>query len=431
MSLPTLADKSIQGVWDALGGQLDLSPRLADFVLDRIVSGLTLPTSADLTSTLAAGVAWVIGTRVVKAATALTFAASSDTYVDLGKDGTLTLAAVANGTAAPAVTANSLRLLKAVTSATAVTGVTNLARMALRTTPQDVVEIGDANALIKRVGSDTNIENLVASSRMASANQSQLVQNATYDGTAWNRVAVDAPASLFAATRTGDIQLYTVPAGANPIAWSGPFAVAHTGIGLQYAKAIQLAASTDLNTLTTPGFYDGNQLVNAPLGSADWFYIEVQTHSNGPGYCKQIARGLASDSISWQYERSSGGGTWGQWLGIVKQTATGIIDSEAYIAPTLLNGWVNYGVGGATVGFFKDKFGIVHIKGLVKSGTTSTATVIFNLPGGYRPLEDQQFATVSEGVFGDGRVMAGGDVVFDHGTNVWFSLNNISFRAEQ
>lgn len=99
-----------------------------DVFADFVVSGLLSPTSANLTSTLSAGVAYVIGRRVVVAAAANTYTASQDTYVDLSNTGVLTYVAVALGAAAPAVTANSLRLQKVVTDATAVTSVVAMAR---------------------------------------------------------------------------------------------------------------------------------------------------------------------------------------------------------------------------------------------------------------------------------------------------------------
>ncbi len=102
----------------------------SDLVSDYVVSGLLtpVPSSASLTGTLAAGTAYVLGQRtVLQAAVAYTYAASSDTYVDLSYSGVLTYSAVANGATAPAVAADSLRLEKVVTSSTAITSVTQLA----------------------------------------------------------------------------------------------------------------------------------------------------------------------------------------------------------------------------------------------------------------------------------------------------------------
>ena len=47
---------------------------------------------------------------------------------------------------------------------------------------------------------------------------------------------------------------------------------------------------------------------------------------------------------------------------------------------TLTNGWV---AGSSAPGYFKDEFDIVHLRGAIKSGTTSVAA--FVLPSGNRP----------------------------------------------
>ena len=49
-------------------------------------------------------------------------------------------------------------------------------------------------------------------------------------------------------------------------------------------------------------------------------------------------------------------------------------------ATPLTNSWV---AGSSAPGYFKDEFGIVHLRGAIKSGTTSVAA--FVLPSGYRP----------------------------------------------
>ena len=100
-----------------------------DMIGAYVVDGLldTVPSTASLTSTMPGGTAYVQGgsvlQRVVSPGATYTYAASSDTYVDLSYTGVLTYSAVANGATAPAVAENSLRLEKVVTSATAITSV--------------------------------------------------------------------------------------------------------------------------------------------------------------------------------------------------------------------------------------------------------------------------------------------------------------------
>lgn len=54
---------------------------------------------------------------------------------------------------------------------------------------------------------------------------------------------------------------------------------------------------------------------------------------------------------------------------------------EAWITPTLLNGWSSF--AGAPVQFMKDQFGFVHLKGVLTTGTKAQRS--FTLPVGYRP----------------------------------------------
>lgn len=96
-----------------------------------VTSGLLPVTSATLTSNVSAGVAFINGYRVSKVATAQTYAASMDTYLDISQTGVFTQSAVALGGTQPSVAANSARLAKVVTSGTAITSVTDLARRSL------------------------------------------------------------------------------------------------------------------------------------------------------------------------------------------------------------------------------------------------------------------------------------------------------------
>lgn len=98
--------------------------------------------------------------------------------------------------------------------------------------------------------------------------------------------------------------------------------------------------------------------------------------------------------------------------------------------PTLLNSWVNYGSGYESVSYFKDKCNVVHLAGMVKSGTTTAETVIFTLPEGYRPRASEKFFCVSLNAICVIDVYATGNVAIKAGANNgWISLSGISFLA--
>lgn len=116
----------------------------------------------------------------------------------------------------------------------------------------------------------------------------------------------------------------------------------------------------------------------------------------------------------------------------VSTANAGGLTQEAVTAPTLLNSWVNYGSGFQPVGFWKDSEGVVHIQGMIKSGTTTAATPFFVLPAGYRPQNYQIFACESASAYsGVGVNDSNGSVEARAGCSATYQcLNGISFRAD-
>ncbi len=103
-----------------------------------------------------------------------------------------------------------------------------------------------------------------------------------------------------------------------------------------------------------------------------------------------------------------------------------------WTALPLLNGWVTYDATTfATPAYTKASDGIVSLKGLVKSGTTTAETAIANLPAGFRPAKRILYTTVSGGGWARVDIKPSGDVSILNGTNSWFALDDIMFMAEQ
>ena len=65
--------------------------------------------------------------------------------------------------------------------------------------------------------------------------------------------------------------------------------------------------------------------------------------------------------------------------------ATTTITEEAWTAISLQNSWADYGGAWQGARYRKDSNGVVHIQGLIDSGTTTATTLLFTLPVGYRP----------------------------------------------
>jgi hypothetical protein len=109
------------------------------------------------------------------------------------------------------------------------------------------------------------------------------------------------------------------------------------------------------------------------------------------------------------------------------QTFSGGIVTEAVQSPTLLNGWVNFGGGYTTAGYWKDPQGMVWIQGLIKSGAIPGTA--FVLPVGYRPAARHIFEAITNASFGRIDIFASGAVRILAGDNAAVSFNTLVFRA--
>jgi hypothetical protein len=101
-----------------------------------------------------------------------------------------------------------------------------------------------------------------------------------------------------------------------------------------------------------------------------------------------------------------------------------------------------------TAAFFKDPWGVVHIKGLVDATDGSGAgcsygfgdddLVVFTLPAGYRPARGALFTTLANDELMRVNVLANGNVAVEQNfgpapqnVETWLSLEGISFRAAE
>ena len=103
---------------------------------------------------------------------------------------------------------------------------------------------------------------------------------------------------------------------------------------------------------------------------------------------------------------------------------TFLYGDTAWTAVTYTNSWVDFGAGQTAVGFRLIGTRVV-LRGTMKSGTINTAA--FTLPVGYRPPAGLNFPAVSNALFGSIVIASTGVVTPATGSNVWFSLDNISF----
>ena len=106
-----------------------------------------------------------------------------------------------------------------------------------------------------------------------------------------------------------------------------------------------------------------------------------------------------------------------------------LVGDAAWTAPTLTNGWLNFG-SGFTVAGYRKIGDLVWLKGTVKSGTLGAA--MFTLPVGFRPLASGQTVNIVESnnllgrvdVLSTGAVATGGV-----GSNAYVQLDGIVFST--
>lgn len=96
---------------------------------------------------------------------------------------------------------------------------------------------------------------------------------------------------------------------------------------------------------------------------------------------------------------------------------------EAWITPTLLNGWV--AVNG-TPQFMKDSLGFVHFRGGL-NGANSAGLTAFTMPTGYRPSTDIVFSDIKATSYV--LVNSFGSVIIDN-EKCWIALSQLSYLAE-
>jgi hypothetical protein len=214
--------------------------------------------------------------------------------------------------------------------------------------------------------------------------------------------------------------------------------------------ALPIAGGTITGDFTVNGRQRTNQDITA--GTFQLPQITGRITVSGPsGEIVFVRRSLtawpaapvAGDRFLWYCDDNGTAHLWteqkGNLLSVTKDgnvSLVGNITQQAWQTPTLQNAWARYDSAYNPPGYFKDSMGIVHLRGLVRSGTMQKA--IFTLPEGYRPEFRELFIVGSymptvtiTGQSGHGRVdiASDGQVFPWEGNNGWISLDGITFRA--
>nr|DAN59624.1 MAG TPA: protein of unknown function DUF859 [Caudoviricetes sp.] len=177
----------------------------------------------------------------------------------------------------------------------------------------------------------------------------------------------------------------------------------------------------DLNNLKTAGGYHAYGVQHNPVGTNNYGYVNVTTHSTDNNFCVQIYIPFNQDSI---YMRRCESGSWKNWVIVSTNEA-----ETSWKMANLTEGWKHYSNFG-NVQYSKTSDGMVFIRGTCKDGNTKPESVIFNLPEGYRPRAgifktglNNSYGLAIIAVYPSGNVVVKGNV-----DSQWLNLDNVTFK---
>jgi hypothetical protein len=175
---------------------------------------------------------------------------------------------------------------------------------------------------------------------------------------------------------------------------------------------------------------DNTVIATLPSGLTPSLYQHISADGNGanafiglnPASNGIVAKGVAASSTY-------------QSLQLLTYTSTRPTTGACTVAWCLFsyqNGWHDYGsTQYATGAYTKGSDNVVELKGLISSSTATLPTVIATLPAGYRPKQRLIIAVESLGANGRLDIDTSGNVIADAGSSGWFSVDGVSFLAEQ
>jgi len=185
---------------------------------------------------------------------------------------------------------------------------------------------------------------------------------------------------------------------------------------------------TDSGRVVTQGLVrsgtwtNGTQIYDIPNALLPSLYMHISTRSSGYGYAGIEHRTSTDEGI---VAKAVGSSYLALTMNYFPASHTGWSNFS------LQNGWATYGGVFATPQYTKTSDNLVSLKGLIRSGTTSSGTAVATLPAGFRPAERLLFTTASSGAHARLDIQPNGQVLFMNGSSGWFSLDGVTFVADQ
>ncbi len=151
-------------------------------------------------------------------------------------------------------------------------------------------------------------------------------------------------------------------------------------------RAILLTEGSDLNNATTPGFYNGNNLLHAP--STGWNYIRVSRHTYGDGYLLQETIDFSGAVSAF---RINFNGAWKDWKYYAIQNTvanfTAVNQTKVYTTSVTLPG--SLAATASRIGNLVTLTLTRNVKTLPVCEYTAQSNTV---PSGYRPTTEAHFS---------------------------------------
>lgn len=193
-----------------------------------------------------------------------------------------------------------------------------------------------------------------------------------------------------------------------------------------FSWATDTAQRVQVQGALTPGTQtDGTIINSAPLAAANRvpLYQHIGIRSGGNGY---NLIGVGADG----YFSAKGGSAGSAYFTNFMYLPTSY--SGTWTTMTLNNGWVAYSASYSTLQYTKTSDGMVTLRGLIRSGTTTAGTLIAVLPAGFRPAKGILIDSTCAAVFCRLDISNIGAITASTGVSAAYtSFDGITFLAEQ
>lgn len=167
---------------------------------------------------------------------------------------------------------------------------------------------------------------------------------------------------------------------------------------------------------------DNTPIFSLPSNLNNALYMHIATHASGTGH----SLFGVSNNI-----QAKGRGTNG-YVSINASYFPSTSTSVTWTNITMQNSWVSFNASAyPPAQYTKASDGVIHLRGLIKSGTTGNSALLGTLQEGFRPKARVLTYTVNNGDQARVDIAANGQIFATSAYNGWLSLDGISFIQEQ